>query len=185
MRIFIDVLDIACQMCIVDQPACMFSIASVILHSVSQLFLSFVLSCSLSPVPFAVPAGRASWRANTLITIMWSTTRWRATAAALHGRRPKSPRLSLPSFRNTASIRPSLLGSIWMRWRHILGAFVLMKPFLWVNQLPVCHIESSMSVSLLQYGNKKSGGVEHVPPGWDHWFALVRKRQQIYQCCII
>jgi len=33
-----------------------------------------------------------------------------------------------------------------------------------------------MCVSLLQYGSKKAGGVEHVPPGWDHWFALVRKR---------
>uniref|UniRef100_A0A8C1KJ65 N-acetylglucosamine-6-sulfatase n=2 Tax=Cyprinus carpio TaxID=7962 RepID=A0A8C1KJ65_CYPCA len=27
---------------------------------------------------------------------------------------------------------------------------------------------------LNEYGNKKAGGVEHVPPGWDHWFALER-----------
>lgn len=36
-----------------------------------------------------------------------------------------------------------------------------------------------MCVSLLQYGSKKAGGVEHVPPGWDHWFALVRKSQKL------
>uniref|UniRef100_A0A673IA79 N-acetylglucosamine-6-sulfatase n=1 Tax=Sinocyclocheilus rhinocerous TaxID=307959 RepID=A0A673IA79_9TELE len=27
---------------------------------------------------------------------------------------------------------------------------------------------------LNEYGSKKAGGVEHVPPGWDHWFALER-----------
>uniref|UniRef100_A0A8C2PNX6 N-acetylglucosamine-6-sulfatase n=1 Tax=Cyprinus carpio TaxID=7962 RepID=A0A8C2PNX6_CYPCA len=27
---------------------------------------------------------------------------------------------------------------------------------------------------LNEYGNKKAGGVEHVPSGWDHWFALER-----------
>ncbi|GAA6105849.1 N-acetylglucosamine-6-sulfatase [Tachysurus ichikawai] len=25
-----------------------------------------------------------------------------------------------------------------------------------------------------EYGNKQSGGVEHIPPGWDQWFALER-----------
>ncbi|XP_066524647.1 N-acetylglucosamine-6-sulfatase [Hoplias malabaricus] len=25
---------------------------------------------------------------------------------------------------------------------------------------------------LNEYGNKEAGGVEHVPPGWDYWFAL-------------
>ncbi|KAM9467435.1 N-acetylglucosamine-6-sulfatase [Clarias gariepinus] len=25
-----------------------------------------------------------------------------------------------------------------------------------------------------EYGNKQAGGVEHVPPGWDYWFALDR-----------
>ncbi|XP_007252796.2 N-acetylglucosamine-6-sulfatase [Astyanax mexicanus] len=27
---------------------------------------------------------------------------------------------------------------------------------------------------LNEYGNKQAGGVEHVPPGWDYWFALER-----------
>ncbi|XP_067247619.1 N-acetylglucosamine-6-sulfatase isoform X2 [Chanodichthys erythropterus] len=27
---------------------------------------------------------------------------------------------------------------------------------------------------LNEYGSKNAGGVEHVPPGWDHWFALER-----------
>ncbi|XP_030637219.1 N-acetylglucosamine-6-sulfatase [Chanos chanos] len=27
---------------------------------------------------------------------------------------------------------------------------------------------------LNEYGNKDAGGVEHIPPGWDYWFALER-----------
>lgn len=31
----------------------------------------------------------------------------------------------------------------------------------------------SSFTSHFQYGYKPAGGVEHVPPGWDHWNGLV------------
>lgn len=30
------------------------------------------------------------------------------------------------------------------------------------------------TVGVLQYGHSDAGGVEHVPPGWNYWVALVR-----------
>lgn len=114
--------------------------------------------------PCAVPAEAASSLGN-ILTITWSITIpcW-ATAAAKPGNLGPRRKPFLSSSARSI-IRPFMEGNTLIR-------FVFFFCFSLLLCVSACDYNKS-PVFCFQYGMNETGGVGHVPPGWDQWHALV------------